>query len=114
MKIIALVPHVVNFDDGSREEPVDPDRPATVTFRDVETPGPGGITLVRREPVISAREIERIEAIMAQEGAGFAVVSLPTALAARGTRLEGRVGSVIMASERGAKEKRAFRDRFSW
>ena len=104
MNLINLTPHQLNFTDGSV---LDSSGIATIEWQDNESKK-GNITLVSRVPVISEIEIRRIENILGSDG--FGVVSFPVVSAVRGTRLEGRVGSVIMKSR---TEKIAFPDRFA-
>ena len=104
MKIINLTPHQLNFTDGTILES---SGIATIEWIDNESEI-GDITLVSRIPVISEPEITRIENILGENG--FGIVSFPVVSSVRGTRLEGKVGSVIMESR---TEKIAFPDRFA-
>ena len=104
IKKINLTPHHLNFTDGKILES---SGVATIEWIDDESEI-GDITLVSRIPVISGSEIARIEKILGDNG--FGIVSFPVVSAVRGTRLEGKVGSVIMSSR---TEKVAFPDRFA-
>jgi hypothetical protein len=105
MKLVNLTPHVINFIDGSEIEPSG--YVANIEWVDEEFKK-NDLTLVKRIPKINNEEIESILNIIGEDG--FGIVSFPVVSAVRGTKLEGRVGSVMMQSR---TEKIAFRDKFS-
>jgi hypothetical protein len=98
MTLVNFTPHNMNFTDGSELAPSG--FVASIDWVDTETQR-DGLTLVKREPTITEEQIAEIETALGEDGFGSAI---------RGTRLEGRVGSVIMKSR---TEKIAFPDKFS-
>jgi hypothetical protein len=105
MTLVNMTPHNMNFTDGSELAPSG--FIASISWVDTETQR-DGLTLVKREPTVSEQQIAEIETALGEDG--FGIVSFPVVSAIRGTRLEGRVGSVIMKSR---TEKIAFPDKFS-
>lgn len=105
MKLKNLTPHKLNFIDGTELKANG--SYATIDWVDKEFER-DGITLVKRDPQISQKQIEFIKEQL--KDGEFGIVSFPVVSAVRGTELEGRVGSVIMKSR---KEKVAYSNRFS-
>jgi hypothetical protein len=105
MKLVNLTPHVINFIDGSEIEPSG--YVANIEWVDEEFKKDDYL-LVKRIPKINDEEIESILNIIGEDG--FGIVSFPVVSAVRGTKLEGKIGSVIMKSR---TEKVAFKNKFS-
>jgi hypothetical protein len=105
MKLISMIGHEIDFEDGSVLKPSG--FIAEVEFVDEEIKYKD-VTLVKRKPVLHQEMIDQILSHIPLGGLGL--VSFPVVSAARGTVLEGKVCSVIMKSR---TEKLALKDRFS-
>jgi len=105
LKLVNMVSHDLNFTDGTTL--TQSGFIAEVDWIDEEKEY-DGLILVKRMPVITEEQLKNIE-LHLNDGE-FGIVSFPCVSAIRGTRLEGKVGSVIMENR---KEKIALPNKFS-